>query len=254
VAELAGIGASWYTYLEQGRDVRPSEGALRRIARALQLDPTEQRYLLRLALESGERTGDRKVVSGELRTILQDLAGPVLVLSRSWETLYYNEAANALFDFPHLPHNNLLRLIFTPEFRALYTNWEQRAKQLIGIFRLQNAMSLRDPGVSEVVEDLERSPEFGDYWRAQTVREENSGHTTLDHPFAGRLQLNYTMLGVLDSPGLLVELCYCDGEESRRRLADLVRQVRSGERSPDHNLWSALAAKVRGQARYGRVL
>lgn len=253
VAELAGIGASWYTFLEQGRDVRPSEGALRRIAKALQLDPAEQRYLLRLGLEPGERTREQRGVPGELVAILESLHEPAAVMSRAWDVVYSNEAANALYDFPCIPHGNLLRLIFHPEFRALYANWEQRARQLIGTFRLQNAASLRDVRVMEVLEELERSPEFGDYWRAQTVREENSGHVTMDHPFVGRLQLNYTMLGVLDCPGLLVELCFSDGEESRRRLAELVRQVRDGEHSPDHNLLTALASKVQWKARYGRV-
>ena len=32
VAALAGLSATWYTWLEQGRDVRPSPAALRRIA------------------------------------------------------------------------------------------------------------------------------------------------------------------------------------------------------------------------------
>src|ERR1700757_2497176 len=57
VAELAGIGTAWYTWLEQARDIKPSEGSLRQIARALQLDETHKRYLLDLALERAPRPG-----------------------------------------------------------------------------------------------------------------------------------------------------------------------------------------------------
>jgi len=48
VAELSRIGTAWYTWLEQARDISPSEGALPRIARTLQLDETETTYLLNL--------------------------------------------------------------------------------------------------------------------------------------------------------------------------------------------------------------
>jgi transcriptional regulator with XRE-family HTH domain len=62
VAELAGIGSGWYTFLEQGRDVRPSEGALFRIARALKLNRSERKYLLNLALESPPRSSAEEVI------------------------------------------------------------------------------------------------------------------------------------------------------------------------------------------------
>src|ERR1700722_13112043 len=45
VAMLAGVGTAWYTWLEQGRDVRPSNEVLSALAAALRLDPTERRHL-----------------------------------------------------------------------------------------------------------------------------------------------------------------------------------------------------------------
>jgi transcriptional regulator with XRE-family HTH domain len=51
VAALAGVGTTWDTWLEQARDIRPSERTFRNIARALQLDKVETKYLLDLALE-----------------------------------------------------------------------------------------------------------------------------------------------------------------------------------------------------------
>src|SRR6476619_717671 len=45
VAMLAGVGTTWYTWLEQGRDVRPSLEVLAALAAALRLDPTERRHL-----------------------------------------------------------------------------------------------------------------------------------------------------------------------------------------------------------------
>src|SRR5919202_551343 len=49
VAQLAGVGLSWYTWLEQGRDVRPSPAVLDAIARVLRLDGGERAHLFHLA-------------------------------------------------------------------------------------------------------------------------------------------------------------------------------------------------------------
>src|ERR1700726_193882 len=38
VAQLAGVSATYYTFLEQGRDVRPSRQVLDALARALRMD------------------------------------------------------------------------------------------------------------------------------------------------------------------------------------------------------------------------
>src|ERR1700721_55969 len=43
VAILAGVGTTWYTWLEQGRDVRPSNEVLSGLAVALRLVPTARR-------------------------------------------------------------------------------------------------------------------------------------------------------------------------------------------------------------------
>src|SRR6202167_3432960 len=45
VALLAGVGATWYTWLEQGRDVRPSAEVLAALADALRMDTAERRHL-----------------------------------------------------------------------------------------------------------------------------------------------------------------------------------------------------------------
>ncbi len=49
VALLAGVGATWYTWLEQGRDVRPSVEVLSALSQALKLDPDEHQHLFWLS-------------------------------------------------------------------------------------------------------------------------------------------------------------------------------------------------------------
>src|SRR5947208_11872756 len=49
VAQLAGVGLSWYTWLEQGRDIKPSAQVLDALARTLELDAGERAHLFHLA-------------------------------------------------------------------------------------------------------------------------------------------------------------------------------------------------------------
>src|SRR5262249_50513532 len=48
VAQLAGVGTTWYTWLEQGRDVRASLDVLEALSRALRLDQAERSHLIML--------------------------------------------------------------------------------------------------------------------------------------------------------------------------------------------------------------
>src|SRR6516162_7648721 len=56
VAQLCGLSATWYTWIEQGRDVSVSPSALARLARGLHLSRAERDYLFALA---GKRDPDQ---------------------------------------------------------------------------------------------------------------------------------------------------------------------------------------------------
>src|SRR5215472_10765889 len=49
VAALAGVGLTWYTSLEQGKDIRVSTAFLENLARALRLTAAERAHLFALA-------------------------------------------------------------------------------------------------------------------------------------------------------------------------------------------------------------
>src|SRR5690606_6804730 len=49
VAALAGVGLTWYTWFEQGRDIQVSQSFLLGVARALKLDDAECSHLFLLA-------------------------------------------------------------------------------------------------------------------------------------------------------------------------------------------------------------
>lgn len=96
VAVLAGLSVSWYTWLEQGRDINVSPTALHAISRALRLDPCERRYLFRLlGLRSG--VGGDGTPHDEQGGIEHLVAGwtlhPAFVRDRYWDVVAANEAA-----------------------------------------------------------------------------------------------------------------------------------------------------------------
>src|SRR6185312_5250629 len=99
VAALAGVGATWYTWLEQGRDVRASLDVLEAIARALRLTQAERTHLLLLG--RGEQPPPCKSpaerVSSTLRKLIEHLGpNPAFILGRRWDYLAWNDAAVAL--------------------------------------------------------------------------------------------------------------------------------------------------------------
>src|SRR5487761_583420 len=49
VAQLSGVGVTWYTWLEQGRQINASPQVLGAVARTLLLDQAEREHLFRLA-------------------------------------------------------------------------------------------------------------------------------------------------------------------------------------------------------------
>src|SRR5215813_6622245 len=89
VAQLAGVGLTWYTWLEQGRDISVSDQVLESIARALRLDSSETRYLFTLANRLTTNTSEtHEYVSPNLKNLLANQGiYPAFITGRSWDIL-----------------------------------------------------------------------------------------------------------------------------------------------------------------------
>jgi len=241
IAYLAGIGAAWYTWLEQARDIRPSEIALRHIARALRLTDPEKRYFLELALDRAQETPFGEPCDDAARSTLDTISGPAFVLGLGWDLLAYNEAANAVFDFDYMPVRNFMRMCFTPQIRAFARDWEATARNCVAHFRGQHAGLLKNPKILELVDELkQQNEEFRGWWAEQTVSEERRSHKVLDHPFVGRLAFDQAWFLEPGCGVLKLGICVWDGAQTRQRMDELIRQLRAGLRSSGDNLWTTL--------------
>ena len=132
VAQLAGVGATWYTWLEQGRDVRASLEVLEALARALRLDRAERAHLILLG--RGEDPPPCKSpaerVSPTLRRLIENLGpNPAYILGRRWDYLAWNVATTALLgDLAAVPRgsrNHAWQTFTDPARREMFTDWER---------------------------------------------------------------------------------------------------------------------------------
>jgi len=233
VAELAGIGTTWYTWLEQGRDIRASDDVLDNLARALRLTPDERAHLFRVAHRQPppRARAPREEAPPSARRLLATLGiAPAYITGRRWDLLAWNAAAAAVFgDFGTLPEGerNLVRVIFTDgELRRRFVDWEGTARGVLALFRADRGRYADDPWFAEVIDDLRRvSPEFGRWWPRHDVRERAAGRKEVEHPTVGRLILEPSALHLAGFPDLtLVVYAPLPEQDTARKLQRLVRR------------------------------
>lgn len=176
VAELAGVGTTWYTWLEQARDIQPSAEVLRRLAKALKLNGAEMRHLFALAGKAAPADLDGAVETppANLTRILEEsLQVPAILLGVRWDVLSVN--ARAKIAFPWLRdladrRGNMIDYFFCEFDRKLVVGWEDIAKRTVAEFRSTLSHSLDHPWVMEFIEALRRkSPDFERMWKEHDV-------------------------------------------------------------------------------------
>jgi transcriptional regulator with XRE-family HTH domain len=208
VALLAGVGTTWYTWLEQGRDVRASIEVLEALARALRLKPAERAHLMLLG--RGEEPPPSKPpaerVSTTLRRVIDNLgANPAWVLGRRWDYLAWNRAADVIFGdlgrVPRAARNHIWLTFMDPARRELFTDWERNYPLLVAKFRADSARHLGDPAFEELIHALRQSsPEFCKAWKRHEVAGDGSGRKVLRHPELGMLAFEHAVLNPTDAP------------------------------------------------------
>jgi transcriptional regulator with XRE-family HTH domain len=199
VAQLCGISVTWYTWIEQGRDISLSSEALARLAGALRLKTAERGYLFELTRKKDPSPAGTSstAVSDTLSLVLSATTAPAYLLDRLWQARGWNEAASRLFS-PWLGSGelSLLRYVFLDaSARAFIRDWENRARRLLAEFRADIA---RDPGDAEtqdlVARLLRDSADFARFWNSHTVLAREGGARMFDHPEDGIVQYEQVTL------------------------------------------------------------
>ncbi|MGY2894463.1 helix-turn-helix transcriptional regulator [Deinococcus sp. UYEF24] len=225
VALLAEVSVAWYTWLEQGRDVRPSPGTLKRILEVLRFTPEERLYVQLI------QTTGPVVLETSWNPVLQQvldamLPAPALLLNQYWQRLAQNATAQYLPFFPRLGDGeSLLDLMFLDEsIRSVVSDWPEQARQLVAAFRLDSSRYANDEWFPRKVAALAASsPIFAAFWAERQVKEHAATQTHLTHPEYGELALNTTWLQVGGAPHL--KLLVCTPEPGSPTVEALVRMA-----------------------------
>ena len=231
VAQLAGVGLTWYTWLEQGRNISVSDQVLESIATTLQLDPQETSYLFTLARRQtvAPMETEAEQISPTLHRLLAHYAAmPAFILGRCWNILAWNDATTCLLGdleaLPEAERNHVWLMFMHPGVRKSLQEWELHAQRMIAEFRVSYGRHLEEVRCAQLVEHLMAdSAEFRAWWPRHDVLARRSVYKIFDHPTVGRLSFEQTTLLASDAPELkLVVKMPLPGTETAEKLARML--------------------------------
>ncbi|MFJ9851812.1 helix-turn-helix transcriptional regulator [Streptomyces sp. NPDC101150] len=181
VAERAGVGVAWYTWLEQGRAINPSVQVLDAIARALLLDAAEREHLHRLADVPGAAPSPPApqpppgALPPEAQTILDSLTPlPASMVSARYDVLAFNDAYAALDPrmaiLPPSERNVMWRLFTADAESQPLVDWKCEVAFMVSHLRGEYGRRLGDPHWRAYIRKLsDASPLFAEMWARHEV-------------------------------------------------------------------------------------
>ncbi|NEA35919.1 helix-turn-helix transcriptional regulator [Streptomyces sp. SID13031] len=196
VAVLANVGVTWYTWMEQARDISVSAEILASVAKVLRLTDAERDYLFDLAGQ--ERPSDSTPEGPEsvhVRELLDSIADrPAYCVDRYWTVLASNRLGEVVFG-ARAGENCLERFFVDEEVAERYPFREATAKMLISQFREQAARFAGDPEFGAMVDRLAaQSPVFEHLWKSYVVGVAPHLDLVFDHPEVGRMSFSANVL------------------------------------------------------------
>jgi transcriptional regulator with XRE-family HTH domain len=206
VAQLAGVSTTWYTWLEQGRNIRMSASVLDCISNALQLTADERKYVYALSLESGVGAlsikEEQSEISPSLKVIMNELQFcPTIITDRRYYIVGWNEAAAHVFlDFEQVPieERNMISLLFArKELQRLAVNWDHFIKGFLAIFRAYYGQYMEDKWYDQFIAEMKLAhPDFDHLWQQSEVKTAPEVVIEFRHAKAGKMLFNLTSLQV----------------------------------------------------------
>ncbi|MFJ2861401.1 helix-turn-helix transcriptional regulator [Kitasatospora sp. NPDC087314] len=199
VAQLAAVGVTWYTWLEQGRDIQVSTQVLDAVSRALLLDPSERSHLFTLAgAEDPAPVKECPSVTPSVRLVLDQMAPyPAAAVNSRYDVLAYNAQYTAIVgDLNELPpeDRNLMWLAFTPSrFREVLIDYRTERLGMVARFRASMADHGAEPAWKALLARLlKASPDFAEVWQRHDVMRPGNGIKRFQVPGVGLLHCEYT--------------------------------------------------------------
>ena len=231
VATLAGLSATWYTWLEQGRNVNPSAQILERLSAALGLSAAERDYLFMLAQRRppplASAPGDP--LRPAVQRMLDTINVPALIHTRRWDVVAWNPVWSRCFpDFGQRPpdRRNLLRILLTEsDFQRNPEEQEEIARRILPTVRLDFTQAGEDPAFDALIEELSAAcPIFDRLWRSPEISHFAEGIYTASYAGVGAIAFEHTAYAVASSPNLRLLMFSPADPDSAQKFAQLMQQ------------------------------
>jgi transcriptional regulator with XRE-family HTH domain len=240
VAQLAGVGITWYTWLEQGRPINVSVQVLDAIARTLRLDQAECEHLYRLAgIPSVTVPAAHDRLEPEVQTVLDAVRDlPAAVMNSRYDVLAWNAPYAAMW--PRVRDDewrrNLLWASFvTPECCSTFVNCAQELPQMVATFRASFGRHVGEPAWTDLIQSLcAASPEFEEMWAAHDVGVPTTRVKVFRHAAVGEVRLSVVSFAVVATPETRMAVYTPVDQESRERLDWLVEHPDAPAVDPAH--------------------
>ena len=228
VATLAGVGVTWYTWLEQGRDINASPQVLDAVARTLLLDPHERDHLFRLA-DTADGSGQRECATlpPTAQVLLDQLNPyPACIRNARYDVLAFNDSFDSLMgplgDLPFEERNSLWRVFTNPLCRSRMLDWEEGTRRMVAEYRAAMGEHVAEPAWKCLVSRLSAaSAEFAELWERHEVASPENLTKRYLHPELGLIKLNYTHLWLGQRLGTRMTTYSPADEQSAQRLGQL---------------------------------
>ncbi|HET9170137.1 MAG TPA: helix-turn-helix transcriptional regulator [Actinospica sp.] len=213
VAQLAGVGVTWYTWLEQGRAINASTQVLDAIARTLQLDAAEHRHLYTLAQVPEFRAAEAEGcgLPPEIQPILDGMGHVATVVNECFDMVATNRHFDVLF--PSMlaqaeeNHNVLWCMFNLPECCHPFVNRHETIPQMVAMLRGAYARHVGEPRWEKLISDLiEYSESFAELWSRNEVAPFGRQLRVYYQPAVGMLRFVSTSFGIHGTHGLRMQV------------------------------------------------
>jgi MmyB-like transcription regulator ligand binding domain/Helix-turn-helix domain len=225
VALLAGVGVTWYTWLEQGRPINASTQVLDAVARTLRLDQAGRWHLYRLAEATPVRlwTASDVVPEASLEVLRSLDPLPATLINSRFDIIESNDASRDFFwDWHSLPcvHRNLLWCCVTePQAREQFVNYDEEVPHLVARMRAAYALHVGDPDWEEDIRRLASlSPEFAKLWELHEVAGPQQRVRRFRHRRVGLMSFTTTEFDLPTCPDIRMVVYTPADEQTRSRL------------------------------------